>query len=253
MKKIFFMAALAAMTLASCTGGASGEQKEAAVQQKNEVIETIMSRRSIRQYKDMPVERTKMDTILMCGINAPNGMNRQSWEIRVVGKEYIDGVTKLYVEENPDAAKDPSFKNIFRNAPVAVLVAADTEYELSQIDCGLLGENMMLSAWSMGIGSCCLGSPVRFLKSETAKEFYDKLCLYTHSTLVVNAMIEVGINNDEDLFISINKVNVYFLEILVYVCLKYLSKNEEISIESPIFIFDITIVELFMPSKVIFS
>lgn len=36
MKKIFFMAALAAMTLASCTGGASGEQKEAAVQQKNE-------------------------------------------------------------------------------------------------------------------------------------------------------------------------------------------------------------------------
>lgn len=175
MKKFFFMAALAAMTLASCTGGASGEQKEAAVQQKNEVIETIMSRRSIRQYKDMPVERTKMDTILMCGINAPNGMNRQSWEIRVVGKEYIDGVTKLYVEENPDAAKDPSFKNIFRNAPVAVLVAADTEYELSQIDCGLLGENMMLSAWSMGIGSCCLGSPVRFLKSETAKEFYDKL------------------------------------------------------------------------------
>ncbi len=175
MKKIFFMAALTAMTLASCTGGASGEQKEAAVQQKNEVIETIMSRRSIRQYKDMPVERTKMDTILMCGINAPNGMNRQSWEIRVVGKEYIDGVTKLYVEENPDAAKDPSFKNIFRNAPVAVLVAADTEYELSQIDCGLLGENMMLSAWSMGIGSCCLGSPVRFLKSETAKEFYDKL------------------------------------------------------------------------------
>ena len=175
MKKIFFMAALAAMTLASCTGGASGEQKEAAVQQKNEVIETIMSRRSIRQYKDMPVERTKMDTILMCGINAPNGMNRQSWEIRVVGKEYIDGVTKLYVEENPYAAKDPSFKNIFRNAPVAVLVAADTEYELSQIDCGLLGENMMLSAWSMGIGSCCLGSPVRFLKSETAKEFYDKL------------------------------------------------------------------------------
>ena len=123
----------------------------------------------------MPVERTTMDTILMCGINAPNGMNRQSWEIRVVGKEYIDGVTKLYVEENPDAAKDPSFKNIFRNAPVAVLVAADTEYELSQIDCGLLGENMMLSAWSMGIGSCCLGSPVRFLKSETAKEFYDKL------------------------------------------------------------------------------
>lgn len=69
------------------------------------------------------------------------------------------------------------------------------------------------------------------------KEFYDKLCLYTHSTLVVNAMIEVGINNDEDLFVSINKVNVYFLEILVYVCLKYLSKNEEISIDTTYILF----------------
>ncbi len=32
----------------------------------------------------------------------------------------------------------------------------------SQIDCGLLGENMILSAWSMGIGSCCLGGPYAF-------------------------------------------------------------------------------------------
>jgi nitroreductase len=37
---------------------------------------------------------------------------------------------------------------------------------MSQIDCGLLGENMILSAWSMGIGSCCLGSPIRFMKTE---------------------------------------------------------------------------------------
>ena len=42
----------------------------------------------------------------------------------------------------------------------------DTSYDMSQIDCGLLGENMILSAWSMGIGSCCLGSPIRFMKTE---------------------------------------------------------------------------------------
>ncbi len=69
------------------------------------------------------------------------------------------------------------------------------------------------------------------------KEFYDKLCLYTHSTLIVSTMIEVGINSDEDLFISINKVNVYFLEILIYVCLKYLSKNEEITIDTTYILF----------------
>ena len=69
------------------------------------------------------------------------------------------------------------------------------------------------------------------------KEFYDKLCLYTHSSLVVNVMVEVGLNKDEDLFISINKLNTYFLEILIYVCLKYLSKNEEITIDATYIIF----------------
>ena len=50
----------------------------------NPVIENIMARRSIRQYKPEPVKRETMDVILNCGINAPNGMNRQSWEVRVV-------------------------------------------------------------------------------------------------------------------------------------------------------------------------
>ena len=69
------------------------------------------------------------------------------------------------------------------------------------------------------------------------KEFYDKLCLYTHSSLIVNVMVEVGLNKDEDLFIFINKLNTYFLEILIYACLKYLSENEEIIIDVTYIIF----------------
>ena len=41
----------------------------------------------------------------------------------------------------------------------------DKLYDFSQVDCGLLGGNMVLSAWSMGIGSCCLGSPIRFMQT----------------------------------------------------------------------------------------
>ena len=46
-------------------------------EQGNAVVEAIMSRRSIRKYKDQPVEREKLETIVNCGINAPSGMNRQ--------------------------------------------------------------------------------------------------------------------------------------------------------------------------------
>lgn len=50
----------------------------------NLVIETIMARRSVRMYKDMPVERCKLQKIVECGINAPSGMNKQPWQVRVV-------------------------------------------------------------------------------------------------------------------------------------------------------------------------
>ena len=48
------------------------------------VKENIMTRRSIRKYKPQAVNRDTMQTILECGINAPNGQNKQSWEVRVV-------------------------------------------------------------------------------------------------------------------------------------------------------------------------
>ena len=56
-------------------------------------------------------------------------------------------------------------------------------------------------------------------------EYYDKLCLFTHSTLIVNAMVEGALNNDEDLFLIIAKQNMYFLEILLNCCLKYITRD----------------------------
>ena len=58
-------------------------------------------------------------------------------------------------------------------------------------------------------------------------EMYEKLCLYTHSSIVVSMMIEVDKNNDEDLFIAFFYRIVDFLELLLYCCLKYLCKDKK--------------------------
>lgn len=167
------------LPLMACGGGAQQQAPaETPVQDslKNQVVETIMTRRSVRQYKPQAVEREKMQTIVECGINAPNAMNKQPWEVRVVDNaDYINGVTELYKKANPKAAEDPAFKNMFRNAPTVVFIGHDTKSESSPFDCGLLAENMMISAWSMGIGSCCLGSPARFMKTPEAAEYLQKL------------------------------------------------------------------------------
>ena len=174
--KISAAALMCAAVLSSCGSGAGSEDTTSAKSASDIVIETIMTRRSVRQYQPAAVGRDTMKTILECGINAPNGMNRQSWEIRVVDSpEFINGLTELYVKSNPRAAEDPSFKNMFRNAPTVVFIAHDPSYDMSAIDCGLLGENMILSAWSMGIGSCCLGGPVRFMKSPEAADYLKRL------------------------------------------------------------------------------
>ena len=130
---------------------------------KNEVIATIMARRSIRKYKAEPVDRQTMQQILECGINAPNGMNKQAWEGRVVDNPEVMAEIKGYMTSaNPDM--DPAMvEGCFRDAPTMIFIANDPSYDCSPVDCGLLSQNIMLSAWSLGVGSVCLGSPVRFL------------------------------------------------------------------------------------------
>lgn len=176
MKHYIYTILAAGLLVCSC--GTPSETKSD-TKAENAVIEAIMSRRSIRVYKDTPVEREKLQRIAECGVNAPNAMNAQNWNVRIIdSKEYIDGVTEIYKAANPEAVqRDPNFKNMFRNAPAVIAVAAP-QGGFSSIDCGLLGENIMLAAHSLGLGTCCLGGPVRFLSSNAdAKPYLDRLKL----------------------------------------------------------------------------
>ena len=147
----------------------------------NAVVRAIMDRRSVRKYKPKPVPKEMLDVILHCGINAPNAMNEQRWEVRVTeSKAFIDGVTKVFIESAKDDERvqkmvgDPDFRNMFRNAPTVIFVAGKGDEQSARIDCGLLGENIMLAAQSMGLGTCCLGSAAGFLKSNPGAASYLK-------------------------------------------------------------------------------
>lgn len=175
MKKLLLGIA-AALLLTACNE--NREQRVAATTDTARVVtDLMMSRRSIRAYKDSTISRETLKAILKCGINAPNGMNRQSYEIRVIDSPtLIDSITKAVVKDNPKIAERAGFKNIFVNAPCVVCIAYDTQYDMAQIDCGLLGENILLAAWAKGIGSCCLGSSARWiLDSPSAKPYLDRM------------------------------------------------------------------------------
>ena len=166
--------ALATLMFASCN---QPKEQNAETESSNDAVtELMMSSRSIRNYKDSLIKKETLDEILKCGVNAPNGKNLQAYEIRVLSPALIDSIKSAVVQDNPQIGEREGFKNIFVDAPCVLSIAYDTTYDMSQVDCGLLGENIILSAWSKGIGSCCLGSSARWIKdSPSAKPYLDKI------------------------------------------------------------------------------
>ena len=119
----------------------------------NPVEETIRARRSIRRYEPQPVGRDTLLRILDCGLQAPNGQGRESWEVRVVtDSALLAALDRQYgcyvrqVSRNPKAQHPAAY-----GAPALVFIACDTTYDLSQVDCGLLGGNMILAAQSLSL------------------------------------------------------------------------------------------------------
>lgn len=175
MKKLLLGIA-AALSMTACNENKQ-QQQTADIDTASVVNDLMMSRRSIRAYKDSVISRETLNEILKYGINAPNGQNLQSYELRVIDSPaLIDSITQAVVNDNPKIAECDGFKNIFVNAPCVVCIACDTQYDMAQIDCGLLGENIILAAWAKGIGSCCLGSSARWiLDSPSAKPYLDRM------------------------------------------------------------------------------
>ena len=170
MRKIIMAMAIYLMVVSCGTATQSPEQN--VTNDKNEVIETILSRRSIRAYKDQAVPKELIDQVVECGVWAPNAINAQQWEVRVVmSEEWINSATaaaKEAAKGTPNEAQfnDPTFKNLFRNAP-AVIFIGHKPGAYTPVDCGLMAGNMMLAAKSLGLGTVCMASPVRtFLLTE---------------------------------------------------------------------------------------
>ena len=158
MRQFLLLLPLLAITLVGCNPTPKTQEP-----MQNEVINAIMSRRSIRQYQQLPVGRDTLMQIMTCGINAANGQNKQSWEVRI-----IDNPTTLLQVQDLMAVGNPALpaemvRGCMRGAPVMAFIARDKGYDFSAYDCGLLAGNLMLAAQSLGVGSICLGSPVRFI------------------------------------------------------------------------------------------
>jgi len=124
-----------------------------------EVFECINTRRSIRKYLDTSVEWDKVGTILDAGRLAPNSGNIQDYNFIVVQDE----------EKRKTIAEASLRQHWMSKAPVHIIVCADLKKSerfygvrgnrlYSIQNCAAAIENMLLTAHSLGLGTCWVGA-----------------------------------------------------------------------------------------------
>jgi nitroreductase len=136
----------------------------------NEVLNAIKKRRSVRAYEPKKIPKEVINIIIDAGNQAPSGMNSQPWRFVVVEDEALHKKmietavpnAKRFLEHvktsNPERyqqimkryeeLQDP----IYYSVPTIIFVIGRGNY--ADLSCPLACENMMLAAFSLGLGSC---------------------------------------------------------------------------------------------------
>ena len=149
----------------------------------NETLKTIRTRFSCRDFKsDMPSSED-LNAIVNAAVESPSGLNLQNWRIIVItNKELIDDFEKEAMNILKDMEDKSTYERImsrggkvYYNAPCMIIVTIDATYKLSQIDCGIVCENIALAATSLGLGNVICGMAEIPLTGERGEEFKNML------------------------------------------------------------------------------
>jgi len=126
-----------------------------------DAIEAIRTKRMVRSFADRPIEPERLEAILDAGRHAPSSKNSQRWDFIVIDdREQLRALSAV-----------GRYASHLAGAAAAIAIVTPDPHgpgsPLSVVwDCGIAAENLMLAAWSMGIGSC----PATVYDSDLARQ-----------------------------------------------------------------------------------
>ncbi|MDT8782150.1 MAG: nitroreductase family protein [Candidatus Bathyarchaeia archaeon] len=114
-------------------------------------LDVILTRRSIRRYETRDIPQDVLENIFEAGRQSPSAVNKQPIRfIAVTDKE----LKKIF--------SDALFNRFIKDAPVVLVGCADVGALLTGkwavVDTCIALENMVIAAWSLGVGSCWIGA-----------------------------------------------------------------------------------------------
>lgn len=187
-------------------------------------LDFIYNRKSIRQFKDIPVKREDILEIIKAGTYAPSPKHQQNWHFVVLqNKEVINEVAKIVTKSHERigqlAKNEKDFKRhmsvinyytCFKDAPVVILVYG-SEYKMIEYKIlkennapkevldvllspqsaaqgiGAAVENILLAATEMGYGTCYMTGPTH------AKSEIESLINFNKEDYELMSMVALGV------------------------------------------------------------
>ncbi|MFW9879746.1 MAG: nitroreductase family protein [Candidatus Thorarchaeota archaeon] len=114
------------------------------------LLEFIKGRRSIRSFQDKHLSEKDIEMILEAGRWTPSASNHQPWEFIVIkNKEILEKISR-----------NAFYGKFIKEAPVLIAIVGKIKISPKWciIDTSLVSMNMILMAWSLGIGTCWIGA-----------------------------------------------------------------------------------------------
>ena len=149
----------------------------------NETMQSILNRRSTRKYTDEPISAEALQQILDAGLWAPTARNEQEVKIAVMD--------------------DPELRTAFRNAyeaaggrknfdygcPMFLFLYGDKDFPYTEMDSGIVVENMALAAEGLGLGTVIIGCIRDFMRSEAGAPWREKVGMKENDLFTIGLCI----------------------------------------------------------------
>lgn len=129
----------------------------------DERLELLMTRRSIRQYRDEDVSDEDVQNLLRAAMAAPSAGNQQPWHFVVIRER---ATMEKIMACHP-------YSSMLAQAPLCIAVVADLALQRHEgywvQDCSAATQNLLLAAHALGLGAVWLGvHPLRERKQGVA-------------------------------------------------------------------------------------
>lgn len=171
----------------------------------NEVIKSILTRRSTRDFNDELVKKSDIEMILKTAIYAPSGQNRQTGKyIAIMNQDLILELAKIIEEVLERKAYN------FYKAKVLILTTNQKESIWGRDDCACAMQNMMLAAHSLDIGSVWINQVYQSCENPKMRALLDKIGV--PSDYIVYGVCALGYSDSTPLGIISKKENISIIE-----------------------------------------